>query len=194
MIHSKKFDQKYMKLAKAIALENTACHSRKLGVVIVDPNNKVKGIGYNGPPAGTPHPDDPIYIKEYFWPSLTDNEQESIALTFGYKNDEADTLNHLTGFNGIKKGMCPRRFLGCNVGERATLCTCQHAESNALINAACDVSGCVMYCATPIPCVTCTGMIINARIAEVHCYCEMYHEQSIWLFNKANIILVTYDE
>jgi deoxycytidylate deaminase len=45
-----KFVGKYMRLAKQIGEDKNPCHSRKIGVVVVDPvSNKILGTGYNGP-------------------------------------------------------------------------------------------------------------------------------------------------
>ena len=176
MIHSQKFVKKYMRLAAFIAEENTACPSRKLGAIIVDPNHKIRGIGYNGPPAGSPHCNTLEYLLNVVEPLLTDDQRDSLKLAYGTVDD---ALSHCVG--------CPRKFLGYGPGEFPDMCSCQHAESNAIINAACDVSGCVMYC-TLIPCVSCTGKIINARLAEVHYPAgQVYQPQVEYLFQATQI-------
>jgi len=79
-----------------------------------------------------------------------------------------------TGYNGVPSKMphpteCIRRKLGCASGEQLHLCGCQHAESNALINAArngVSIEGAVMYVTTS-PCGDCFGKILNAGISEV---------------------------
>jgi len=191
MIHSKKFDYRYMKLAAAVAEGNTACLSRKLGTIIVDANHKIRGTGCNGVPHGLPHSDTCASLGGYLLPLLTDDDYESLGLTFGTTDRGSIDKQFIDKYSGA--GICPRKILGCKTGERATLCSCTHSEVNAIANAACDLSGCVMYTASPIPCIACAGLIINARIAEVHCYNVQYHSQSIWMFEKANIALVTYD-
>lgn len=190
MIHSGKFQDKYVNLAKAVARENDACYSRQLGVVIVDKDHKVRGIGYNGPPRGTPHTDSAEYLGGYFWNSLKDNDKLSLFLTFNAEG-EALKRNFIDAYEGKK--VCPRKILGCKSGERPLLCSCVHAESNAIANSE-NVVGCAMYCATPIPCLTCTGIIINAGIKEIFCTDERYHTQSQWLFEQAGVKLVTYSE
>lgn len=58
-----KFTHKYMRLAKQFGEDSNPCLSRHIGVVIVDPvDNNVAGIGYNGPPPGTPHCDTREYL------------------------------------------------------------------------------------------------------------------------------------
>lgn len=158
-MHSPKFQRMYMQQAHFIASQNTACPSRQVACVIVDANNKVKGTGYNGPPAGNPHCHEMDYLTNIVVPRLTEDQQESLRLTFGSIED------------GLKQcelcRQCPRKFLGYKSGEALDLCSCQHAESNALINAACDLSGCAAYM-TVAPCKDCAGKLINARIVEIH--------------------------
>lgn len=189
-VHSTKFQKKYMSLAKAIAQDNDACYSRKLGVVIVSPNHRVRGIGYNGPPRGTPHTDDESYLDKYFWPMLTDDDIGSLGLMYGITDPEIIKKKFIEQYKDQQR--CPRQILGCKSGERSLLCSCVHAEANAIANSD-DVTNCVMYCSTPIPCLQCTGLIINSGIIEVHCYNDIYHEQSMWLFKKSNVLVFTYE-
>jgi len=156
MIHSEKFQDKYISLAKHFANENDICGSRKVAAIIVDNYNRIKGIGYNGPPAGTPHCNESVYLDNIVRPMLSVEELESLTLAYG---DSHTGLHKCTG--------CPRKFFKYESGEKPEMCSCQHAESNAIVNAAADVSGCAIYC-TLSPCFNCTGMIINARIHEVH--------------------------
>lgn len=174
--HSSKFVDKYMKFAQFIAGENETCGSRKVGAVIVDQNNKIRGIGYNGPPAGTPHCNDPLYLTTVVKPLLTQSQSESLARAYG---DADEGLLKCTG--------CPRRFLGYKSGDCPEMCSCLHAEANALINAACDVSGCTMFC-TLSPCVNCVGLIINARIAELYFPSgPLYHPQVEFLLEQSSV-------
>lgn len=87
-----------------------------------------------------------------------------------------------TGYNGAPSGTshclevgCLREQLGIPSGERHELCRGLHAEQNAIIQAALhgtSVAGATLYCTT-MPCVICSKMLINARIAEVY-YREGY--------------------
>jgi len=45
------WDETWMKVAQAMAARSN-CTNRRVGVVIVDPNNRPISVGYNGPPAG----------------------------------------------------------------------------------------------------------------------------------------------
>jgi len=85
-----------------------------------------------------------------------------------------------TGYNGVPSKLphpktCARREVGARSGECLDLCMCQHAESNAIVNAARNgvkLEGAVLYCTTS-PCVDCFGKILNCGISEVH-YREQY--------------------
>jgi deoxycytidylate deaminase len=49
-----------------------------------------------------------------------------------------------------------------------------------------------MFCWCGVPCVDCTGAIINAGITNVFCLkedCPDYSPQSRWLFTKAGVRL-----
>ena len=175
-----------MNLAKAMAKENTACYSRKLGVVIVDKDHKVRGFGYNGPPRKTPHTDTKEYLETYFWPQLTNDDVDSLGLMYDERDPGSIKEKFVDQYTGKK--ICPRKILGCKSGERPNLCSCIHAEANAIANSE-NVVGCVMYCSTPVPCISCAGLIINAGIVEVHSYDLIYHEQSLLLFKQAGVKL-----
>jgi deoxycytidylate deaminase len=189
MIHTAKFHDKYMNIAASIAKENDSCYSRKLGCIIVDKDHKVRGIGYNGPPRGTPHTDSEEYLRDYFWPQLTKDDLASL----GYMYDTGDLRIIQSAFleEFKDKKICPRKVMGCESGQRPLLCSCVHAEANAIANSE-NVVDCAMYCVTPIPCLPCAGLIINAGIKEVFCKNDTYHAQSKWLFEQAGVKLVTY--
>jgi len=201
------FHQKYMRLAKQIAESNDICGSRKIGVVIVDPDdNSIISTGYNGPPAGTPHCDSPRFIKNYFWPQLSDIEKETackaVCLSakelkerraIGIKIDPTTNKEYVyfePDFlaDRVRAGTCPRRLINAGSGERSSLCSCQHAERNAITKARDKLVGCLMFCWCGLPCVDCTGAIINSKISEVHCLdVPDYHPVSNWLFQEAKI-------
>ena len=85
-----------------------------------------------------------------------------------------------TGYNGTAKGLkhcnqdgcerCKLRHLGkLKSGNYSTVCTCAHAEENALIQAAYNgisTKGATLY-TTFTPCHVCARMIINAGIKRV---------------------------
>lgn len=43
-----KWQQKYLKLAKVLKEDNTACYSRSVAVVLVSEDNRIISLGYNG--------------------------------------------------------------------------------------------------------------------------------------------------
>lgn len=179
-----KFIKKYMKLAQQIANDNNICYSRKIGVVVVDPEiNGVVSVGYNGPPENTPHCDSEEFLSYYFWPQLTKQEK----LNFKTRQQ---FLEKYTGC-----GECPRRLIGAGTGERSELCSCQHAERNALNKLPVSANGKIMFCWCGVPCIQCSGSIINSKIKECHCIIEKdYHKSSRWLFEKSECKLFEYDK
>lgn len=159
---NEKFIHKYLRLAKQIGDDSNPCHSRHIGVVVVEPNqNRILGTGYNGPPRGTPHPDSYEYLLEVVWPQLTNGERKQLGM--GVLTAEQFAAKYRDC------GKCPRRLLGVASGQRLELCSCEHAEKNAIYNAAQSVHGAWMFCACGIPCWDCSKAIINAGITRVIC-------------------------
>ena len=198
-----KFVRKYMKLAKVMATDQNPCLSRQVGVVVVDPStNGIVGAGYNGPPENTPHCTDVEFLKNFFWPQLTSYEKEQI-----YNYILKAPLHKAAKFKSIKTispdtacillsncNECPRNILGYSCGKRAELCSCQHAERNALNKLPIPAKGLVMFCWCGVPCIQCAGSIINAGIREVHCIKEKdYHVSSRWLFEHGSTTLIEHD-
>lgn len=81
-----------------------------------------------------------------------------------------------TGYNGPPRGVphcegeCPRKTLGYKSGTHLELCPAQHAETNAIANAArlgVSVLGSTLYMNCIIPCKNCFGSLINAGIVEI---------------------------
>lgn len=95
-----------------------------------------------------------------------------------------------TGYNGAPTGFshcleagCLRQKMGIKSGERQELCRGLHAEQNALVQAALhgvSVRGAVLY-TTLEPCITCTKMLVNARVQEV-VYQEEYPDELARVF------------
>lgn len=81
-----------------------------------------------------------------------------------------------TGYNGAPHGISHCDEVGClrdkmkiPAASRIEICRGIHAEQNAIVQAATSgisISGAVLYC-THQPCVTCTKILINARITEM---------------------------
>lgn len=193
-----KFIHKYMRLAKQFGEDSNPCLSRHIGVVIVDPvDNNVAGIGYNGPPPGTPHCDTREYLGDVVWPQLTDNDKLNVAQ---YKHaaegpndefipDELTVESFLDYFSNC--GTCPRRIVGAASGQRLELCSCEHAEKNAIYNSSRSLVGTHMFCWCGVPCWDCSKAIIRSGVSDVYYYewGEDYSSHSRWLLTKAGVIL-----
>jgi dCMP deaminase len=68
------------------------------------------------------------------------------------------------------KEECPRRICGYESGTHMELCPAQHAEINAISNAArlgVSVLGSTLYMNCVIPCKNCFGALINVGIVEI---------------------------
>jgi deoxycytidylate deaminase len=189
--------KKYMRLAKQVGEDRNPCYSRKIGVVLVDSRGRRPlGTGYNGPPRDTPHCDTYEYLSEFFWPQLSGPEriEALLAADVTGKTDDDRRHNFCTAMAG--KGICPRRIIGCPSGKRLELCSCAHAEANAIVNASQDLHGAYMFCWCPLPCVECTKLIVNADINSIYCieadaaYASGYGNSSRFLFEKAGISVV----
>jgi len=182
-----KFIYKFMKIARTVADDNRACYSRKIGVVITDEKYHIVGLGYNGPPAGTPHCDDYSYLYNFYWPQLTEDEQKYLKQVEGVYNVHSFAEHY------HQCGQCPRRLINAGPGERSTLCSCQHAERNAITNSMSQ--GVYMFCWCGVPCIDCTGAIINAGIKKVYCLAHTdYHPTSRYLFDQAGVTVTQYLE
>ena len=92
----------------------------------------------------------------------------------------------------IKEPTCPRYIVGAKSGEKLSICSCRHSESNAIFAAAGRTEGAIMYCFCGVPCADCTGDIIHAGIETVYHLDDKpdYSYQSRSWFNQANIELI----
>jgi len=191
-----------MRLARQIATDDNPCLSRQVGVVVVDPStNGIVGAGYNGPPEGTPHCNDVKFLENFFWPQLTAKEKMEVHDTMRdspwWWNRPSDTSHKREVCAYIANcNACPRNVLGYSSGKRSELCSCQHAERNALNKLSIPAKGLVMFCWCGVPCIQCTGSIINAGIKELYCLkqIEDYHPAARWLYEKSRTTLVECDE
>lgn len=221
-----KFVKKFMNMARTVAMDNDSCFSRHIGCIITDRFYKILGCGYNGPPANTPHCDTFEYLSEFFLPQLTDKEKKDLDIVdpkcqfcsgSGELVDETGSNtrecavckgtgifnleNELTEYQWCaskdKCGTCPRRLINAGPGERSSLCSCVHAECNAITNSKGDLRDAMIFCHCGVPCINCSGTIINSGIKEVHClYVDGpdYHPVSRWLLKKGGVELFIYRE
>ena len=162
-----KFTRKYMKMARILAEDNDACFSRKIGVVLVDKYNGVIATGYNGAISKTPHPDTKEYLSHLWYDLLNEDDQKLLKI----KYNVTDANQFMDKFSCQK--MCPRKLLDIPSGQRLELCSCSHAERNALLS--CNRSGtstvgATIYCACGVCCHECTIAICQAKLAKVVCF------------------------
>jgi deoxycytidylate deaminase len=191
-----KFIKKYMRLARQIGIDNNPCLSRQIGAVIIDPGtNRIQGMGYNGPPTGTPHCNSLHYLKRYFWPQLTEKEKESFRLEWGKKEILDSQIQDWFANKYANGSICPRRFVGAKSGERLELCSCVHCEVNTIINSE-HTHGNVMLMWCGVSCWDCSKVIINAGIKEIHClkWGKDYSLMSRQLLKDGGVKIFEYDE
>ena len=138
----KRWDTYFHSICKSVAAKSP-CLSRKIGALLVR-DNSIVSTGYNGPPRGVPHCGHDRLLKDS---SLNlKSDPETIRTT------------------------CPRRILGIKSGEGMQWCPAQHAEENAVSNAArngVSVINTVLYMNSVIPCQKCFGTLINAGVVEI---------------------------
>jgi deoxycytidylate deaminase len=191
---NEKFCKKWLRLAKQIAEDENPCYSRHIGCVIVNPiTNKLKGTGYNGPPAKTPHPDDPEYLRNVVWPQLTESEKQSAVECARVNGIPCRVMDedHFV-FSFAHRRICPRRIIGAPSGSRLELCSCEHGEKNAIYNACEEIDGCWIFCWCGVPCWDCCKAIINAGLSKVVCLSvdgPDYSLGSRWLLKNAGVAL-----
>jgi deoxycytidylate deaminase len=198
-----------MRLAKQVGEDGNPCYSRHIGVVIVNPHHhRLVGTGYNGPPRDTPHCDDPEYLREVVFPQLTPAEisyfyekNDTKIAENGRKLSEEgrgilpETLEEKQCRNFVETAAncktCPRKLIGAPSGKRLELCSCAHAETNAIVNAGQDLHGCVMFCWCGVPCYECTKLIINSGIMEIWVinWGADYSDGSRYLFKKKGVTI-----
>jgi dCMP deaminase len=175
--HTKNYDW-YLQIAKEVS-KRSKCLSRKIGAVLVTPDGTIIGTGFNGPPRGVPHCDDPV---RFDW------IVEQLKQT---KVGRVDEFLKGNGW-GVK---CPRRIMKLKSGEGLEFCPAAHAERNALINSAREgirTKDCTMVMNCPLPCQECSKEIINAGIVKIVCLeGPDYDAGSRWLLNQAGIEIIT---
>ena len=184
---NEKFIRKYLRMAKLVGEDSNPCPSRHVGVVVVEPDeNRVLSTGYNGPPKGTPHTDDPRYLSDIVWPQLSQEDQAKLGVSTAQE--------YVAAYEG--KGKCPRRLLGIPSGTRMELCSCEHGEKNSIANASQNIHGAWMICWCGVPCWDCSKLIINAGIAKLVCVSDGgpdYCAYSRWLLKHGGVELEVRD-
>lgn len=169
---TKRWDTYFHDVCYAISTKSP-CLSRKIGAILVK-DHSVVATGYNGPPRGTPHCGAERNIKD-----------EALARMISL--EEVRNL-----YSKIElQNTCPRRILQYESGKGMQWCPAQHAEENAISNAArlgVTTKGCILYMNCVIPCQKCFGTLINAGIVEIVVdEITVYDEHTQFIMDNSNI-------
>jgi len=152
-------EQLFMELCHTIS-RASKCMSRKVGAVIVNPNNVIMAMGYNGPPRKSPHCEDRFFCDQFLIAELVKRHINPNH----YNRNHPDYKGEMT---------CPRRVLDLPSGEGLHWCPASHAERNAIYQNAmiggASLKGCRMYINALSPCCDCMKAIIQAGINEIIC-------------------------
>lgn len=162
------WDSYFHQVCQTISIKSP-CLSRKIGAILVW-DNSIISTGYNGPPRGVPH-----CGHERF---MSDNLLSSELSTVEFNRSDIGTN-------------CPRRLLSYTSGTGMEWCPAQHAEENAVSNAArlgVTVLHSTLYMNSIIPCQKCFGTLINAGVREVVVeQTDSYDAFTKFILNSSNI-------
>ena len=164
------WDQYFHSMCQAASLKSP-CLSRQIGALLVR-DNSIVSTGYNGPPRGIPHCGQDRCIQDDYLLRLAKESGISTCADIWFNT-------------------CPRKLLGYESGTHMELCPAQHAEENAVSNAArlgVSVRGSTLYMNSLIPCQKCFGTLINAGIVEIVIdEVTVYDEHTQFLINNSDI-------
>jgi len=147
LISMQKWDQYFHTICIAVAYKSP-CLSRKIGAILVR-DHSIVSTGFNGPSRGIPHCGHDRLMRD-----------PELARYFVTEDLHPSRINK----------ECPRKICGYESGTHMELCPAQHAEENAISNAArlgVSVLGTTLYMNCVIPCKGCFGSLINAGIVEI---------------------------
>ena len=114
-------------------------------------DKSIISTGYNGPPRRIPH-------------CGSERCRSDKVLLDAAKRGSISTCDEKW------HNTCPRRLLGYKSSEGMEWCPAQHAEENAVSNAArigASTIGTTLYLNSIVPCKNCFGTLINAGIVEI---------------------------
>jgi len=173
---SKSWDNYFRLICQAVA-SKSPCLSRKIGAILVR-DRSIVSTGYNGPSRGVPHCGGERNLKDDL---LITNAISKIRKNIDIPAFAAIELDKT----------CPRRILGFASGEGMQWCPAQHAEENAISNAArlgVSVLGSTLYMNSVIPCKNCFGTLINSGITEIVIdEVKSYDKHTEYLINNSSI-------
>lgn len=163
------WDNYFHQVCQAVA-SKSPCLSRKIGAILVR-DHSIVSTGFNGPSRGIPHCGHERLMKDEVLVNLIKSPQI-------YQPER------------IRKE-CPRKLLGYESGTHMELCLAQHAEENAISNAArlgVSVLGSTLYMNCVIPCKNCFGTLINAGIVEIVVdKTDVYDKHTQFLIDNSSI-------
>lgn len=164
------WDVYFHKICKSVA-SKSPCLSRQIGAILVR-DHSIVSTGYNGPPRRIPHCGKERWFKDETLNQLAREHQPDL--------DPRDF-----------KFYCPRKVLGYASGTHIELCPAQHAEENAVSNAArlgVSVLGSILYMNSVIPCQKCFGTLINAGVTEIVIEkAKVYDKHTAFLIDNSDI-------
>jgi len=167
------WDRYFHSICESVA-SKSPCLSRKIGALLVR-DHSIVSTGYNGPPRGVPHCGYDRYMNDDTIVDLISNPVKEIT--------------RIQRFNSE----CPRKVLGYESGTHMELCPAQHAETNAISNAArlgVSVLGTTLYMNCIIPCKNCFGALINAGIREIVVdETTVYDKHTQFLIDNSDIVI-----
>jgi dCMP deaminase len=174
-----KWDDYFHLICQSIA-SKSSCLSRKIGAILVR-NKSIVSTGYNGPPRGVPHCGHERFTKDKLLSEL-------LTQSVDYKE--------IWGITDIGN-TCPRKLLSYESGTHMELCPAQHAEENAISNAArngVSTLGCTLYMNSIQPCKNCIGTLINAGITEIVIeQLKPYDTYSEFIYSNSDIKIRTFN-
>lgn len=162
------WDKYFHSICEAVA-SKSPCLSRKIGAILVK-DHSIVSTGFNGPSRGIPHCGHSRILKDY-----------ELSGAFNMKSYHPSRVDK----------ECPRKILGYESGTHMELCTAQHAEENAVSNAArlgVSILNTTLYMNSIIPCKNCYGTLINAGIIEIVVdKAEVYDRYTQYLIDNSAI-------
>lgn len=165
------WDNYFHSICEAISTKSP-CLSRKIGAILVK-DHSIVSTGFNGPSRGIPHCGKDRFLK--------DNTLQGTRLSKNYPPVQPHRWN----------SECPRKLLDYESGKGMQWCPAQHAEENAISNAArlgVSVLNSTLYMNCIIPCKNCFGTLINAGIDEIVIDdITVYDQHTQFLIDNSNI-------
>jgi dCMP deaminase len=140
-------------------------------------DHSIVSTGFNGPSRGIPHCGRERILKD-----------KTLDLSFRGRGSGGTETSLIRNRLDTE---CPRRVLGYESGTHMELCPAQHAEENAISNAArlgVSVLGTTLYMNCVIPCKNCFGTLINAGIVEIVVdKTDVYDKHTQYLIDNSSI-------